>query len=252
MSQTADQHKRKQEEQRALEEYVKEHPGSTLLKDERTAKYIEREQLKVQRAALATKAEMEAHASREEKYGNADWAHFPELKGTKLSIPLRLPSRPSAQLWDSLGQFVNLTAKGLGDFQYRYPKFLPAWFYTLPCGNDGELLAWPAWQARLREAWHSGFHSEYVAQLVNIPIAPGNKQFEFQPVCDAQRAVLAMALESWRARFCPKCGVPFVARKSRETYWPKQCFAEHRREKQRASKRRRARKRTKFLGRTKR
>jgi len=44
------------------------------------------------------------------------------------------------------------------------------------------------------------FHPEYVAQLVNIPtVRPGNTCFEVQPVCDAQRAVLAIAtLESWR------------------------------------------------------
>lgn len=115
------------------------------------------------------------------------------------------------------------------------------------------LLAWQAWRGLLRQAWHSSFHPEYVAQLVSIPTAsPGNRWFEVQPVCDAQRAVLALMLESWRARFCPKCGNPFVARKAADKYSPKTCFEDQRREKQRASKRNRARKRAKSSRRTKR
>jgi hypothetical protein len=191
------------------------------------------------------------------KYGSADWTLFPELAGIKLSIPMRLPKHTFGAFWDALGQFVNLPDSAAEDFQNRHPSFLPAWFYTLPFGNDAEpnaktgLLAWQAWRALLREAWHAGFHPEYVAQLVNIPTTPpGNTSFEVQPVCDAQRAVLAMALESWRARFCPKCGLPFVARKAADKYWPRQCFTVQRREKQRASKRKRARKRAKSLRRT--
>jgi len=187
----------------------------------------------------------------EEKYGSADWTP-PEF-----SKPL--PKLFSAGLWGALERFVQLSDASLEGFESRYPAFFPSWFYELPCGNDAEpnvktgLLAWEAWRTLLRVTWYSGFHPEYVARLVNIPtVPPGNTQFEIEPVCDAQRAVLAMALESWRARFCPKCGLPFVARKPADKYWPKECFREHRREKQRASKRKRARKRARSLGRRKR
>jgi hypothetical protein len=61
--------------------------------------------------------------------------------------------------------------------------------------------------------------------------------FEVRPVCDAQRAVLAMMVESWRARFCPKCGIPFVARKPAHKFSPpEECFTENRRITQRAWK----------------
>lgn len=250
MARIDDHDKLTPEEQAALEQYVREHPGSTLLKDERTARYIQRERRKERGEAPARAAEIEAHARQQEKYGSPDWTHFSELEGTRLSIPLRLPKRPSAALWDALGQFVNLSDDGLDGFREQYPSFFPTWLYSLTCGSDAEvnaktgLLAWQAWRALLREAWHSGFHPEYVAQLVNVPtVAPGNTRFEVQPVCDAQRAVLAIALESWRARFCPKCGFPFVARKPADKYWPRACFVEQRREKQRASKRNRTWKR---------
>jgi hypothetical protein len=263
MSQTDDQKRPTAEEEAALKKLYEQSKAKhgdrflTLTKDEQVAKEI----LKMRMAERGETPVKPAEIARDpvRKYGSDDWTLFPELEGIKLSVPVRLPKRTSGALWDALGQFVNLPDSASEEFQNRHPAFLPAWFYTLPCGNDAEpntktgLLAWQAWRALLREAWHTGFHPEYVAQLVNIPtVPPGNRQFEVQPVRDAQRAVLAMMLESWRARFCPKCGSPFVARKAADKYWPKECFAEQRREKQRASKRKRARKRAKSSRRTKR
>ena len=206
MSRTDDQGKLTPEEQKALEQFAREHPGSTLLKDERTAQYLQRERIKERGKPPVTHSDVEAAAKREEKYGRADWTP-PDL--------IRPPSRlSSAELWDALERFVRLPDCGLEDFERRYPSFMPVWFYHVACGNDAEpkgntgLPAWHAWRELLSEAWRSGFHPEYVARLVNIPTTPpGNTEFEVQPVCDAQRAVLTMMLESWRARFCPKCGV---------------------------------------------
>jgi hypothetical protein len=257
MARIDDHSKLTPEEQAALEQYVREHPGSMLLKDERIAKYIERERLKERGQTPARWKEIESKAKNEDawKYGHADWT-LPDL--TK-----PLPKQSSPELWDALERFVQLPDSKLKDFRSKYPAFLPQWFYNMPADSYEKpgLLAWQAWRNLLRTAWHTGFHPEYTALLVNIPaVPPGNAQFEVQPVgsgstvrvCDAQRAVLAMMLESWRARFCPKCGLPFVARKAADKYWPKECFAEQRREKQRASKRKRARNRAKSLRRTKR
>jgi hypothetical protein len=252
MSQSEDKSKLTPEEQRALEQYVREHPGSTLLKDERTAKYIERQRLRERGETPAKWSEIEARVKQEEK-----WKYGPDWTPPDLTKPL--PKQYSVELWDALERFVQLPDSSLEDFRSHYPSFFPAWFYSVACGNDAEperktgLLAWQAWRSLLREAWHSGFHPEYVAQLVNIPtVPPGNTRFEINPVCDAQRAVLQIMLESWRARFCPKCGRRFVARKAADKYWPKDCFTEQRREKQRASKRNRRRKREKSSRRTKR
>jgi hypothetical protein len=250
MARIDDQNKLTPEEKAALKKLYEQSNAKhgrrflTLTKDDgRVVEYIQREQ----GGTPVTFVEIEAKANAEKswKYGRADW--------TPPDLTRPLPKLSPAPLWDALERFISLADDGLGSFQEQYPSFFPGFFYTLPVAEMPSLPAWQAWRALLREAWHSGFHPEYVAQLVNIPTTPpGNAMFEVQPVCDAQRAVLGMMLESWRARFCPKCGSPFVARKAADKYWPKQCFTEQRREKQRASKRKRARKRAKSLRRTKR
>jgi hypothetical protein len=261
MARTDDKNKPTAEEEAALKnlyEQSKSKQGDrylTLTKDDRTAKYILKKRMKERGEAPVTHGDIEARAGREDKYGRADW--------TPPDLTKPLPKLSSTALWDAIERFVQLPDSGLEDFRSKYPAFLPQWFYSIPADSYEKpgLLAWQAWRNLLREAWHTSFHPEYAALLVNIPaVPPGNAPFEVQPVgsgstvrvCDAQRAVLGMTLESWRARFCPKCGLPFVARKAADKYWPKQCFAEQRREKQRASKRKRARKRAKSLRRTKR
>ncbi len=266
MARTDDNSKLTPEEEAGLKELYEQSKAEhgdrylTLTKDDATAKYILKQWMKERGETAVQWSEVEARLAREDKYGRADWERFPELDGINLTKPLRLLKRPSAALWEALERFVQLSDSSLGDFKTRYPAFMPAWFYSVPSGNDAEpndqtgLLGRQSWRRLLRAAWHSGFHPEYVAQLVNSirTVPPGNTQFEIAPVCDAQRAVLAMMLESWRARFCPKCGTPFVARKAADKYWPKECFTEQRREKQLASKRKRARKRAKSLRRKKR
>lgn len=248
MARIGDRRKLAPKEEAALKKFYGESKAKhgdrflTLTKDERTAKYIMKQQMAEQGATQANPGDLKAQARRDEKYGRAEW------EPPDLTMPL--PKGPSPVLWETIERFVQLSDSTLEDFQRRFPAFFPAWFYSLPCGNDAEhnvktgLLAWQAWRSLLRGAWHSGFHPEYVSQLVNIPsVPPGNTRFEVQPVSDAQRAVLAMALESWRARFCPKCGRPFVARRAANKFCSTDCFAQQRREKQRAAKRYRARKR---------
>jgi hypothetical protein len=251
MSGISDPNKLSAKEQRALEQYAREHSGSTLLKNERTAQFLQRERINERGEASVKPSDISRDTARTEKYGYAD--------STPPDLGARLSKLPSALTWDAPERFVRLSDCDLENFKTRYPAFMPEWFYRVSCGNDAEpnsntrLLAWQAWRAVLTEAWHSSFHPEYVAQLLHIPTTPpGNTQFEVQRVCDAQRAVLAIALESWRARFCPRCGLPFVARKTADKYWPKACFEVQRREKQRASKRKRTRNRAKSSRRTKR
>lgn len=250
MSQSDDKHRLTPEEKVALNKIHEQHKAKhgnrflTLTKDDpRVVPQIQREQ----GGSPARWDEIEAKAKSEEswKYGRADW--------TPPDLTKPLSKQYSAELWDALERFVQLSDGKLAAFKARYPAFLPARFYDSTPHPETGLSAWQTWRNLLRDAWHSGFHPEYVAQLANIPTEPpGDTPFEPQPVCDAQRAVLAMMLESWRARFCPRCGLPFVARKAADKYWPKECFDEQRREKQRASKRIRRRKRAKSLRRTKR
>jgi len=247
------QHKLTPEEEAALKNFYEQSKAKhgdrfvTLLKSGKIAEQIQKQRMHEQGEIPVKWGEIGARAKHEEewKYGSADW--------TPPNLTKPLPKQSSAGLWDALEGFVQLSASNLAAFKACYPGFLPSHFYRIEPHSETGLPAWETWRNLLREAWHSGFHPEYAAQLVNIPtVPPGDTCFEPQPVCDAQRAVLAMMLESWRARFCAKCGLPFVARKAADKYWPKECFTEHRREKQRASKRYRRRKQAKSLRRTKR
>jgi hypothetical protein len=256
------------EEQEALRQVVKQRPHSvSVIRDDEVHRVLQAKRS----PERASAADIEREARGEGKYvgRDVDWTQFDDVARDWPDLRKPRTQRPSSELWDALEQFVQLPPDGDPiKFQARYPRFFPSrassekavstkteeisWFYTLPYGNDAEsqrkthLLAWQAWRNLLQEAWHSGFHPEYVAQLLNIPtVPPGNTQFEFEPVCDAQRAVLWMMLDSWRARFCPRCGIPFVAREPRDTYWPERCFEEQRGEKQRASRRKRYRARQK-------
>jgi hypothetical protein len=49
---------------------------------------------------------------------------------------------------------------------------------------------------------------------------------EIQPVYDFQRAVAAMGASPWRAKFCSKCGQPFVADKPQRDYCSDACRKE--------------------------
>jgi hypothetical protein len=185
MSRTDDQNKMTQKEQEALEEVARKRPGSTLHKEERTARFLQQVQRKERGEASVTRDEIRREVARPEKYGVADW----EIKA--------LLKQPSGTLWDALGEFVRLSDTSRPDFISRYPEFLPVWFYRIRGGNNSDRrletnqMAWQVWRTVLREAWHSGFHPEFVAQLVNIPTTPpGNTLFEVQPVCDAQQQCL--------------------------------------------------------------
>jgi hypothetical protein len=253
----------------------------TLTKDDATAKYILKQRLVESGEKPMEPGEIE-RAMREQQRGRGqqDWDDFPELHGVRLSKPVSLP-----KLWDALERFVQLKDCDLETFRKSFPNFLPLWFYPDPSPEWGpevrkllrdalsqeaqgqktipqsghlwleenevetrfKLGGWRAWRGLLHQAWRANFHLEYVAQLVSIPTTPpGTLFFQVQPVYDAQRAVLAMMVESWRARFCPKCGIPFGARKPAHKFSPpEECFTENRRITQRASKEKMRRKQTK-------
>lgn len=127
MSKIDDQKKLTAEEKRALDQYVSEHPSSTLSKDERTARYIQRIRLNDQGQTPAKANEIAQNAMREEKYGSADW--------TPQELAKPLPKLFSAELWNAVERFVQLSDTSLEGFKSRYPTFFPEWFYRLPCGN---------------------------------------------------------------------------------------------------------------------
>jgi hypothetical protein len=264
------------EEQKALERFVQEHPESTLLREERTAKYVDKERLSRQGESPTQWSEIEgkieqraAQRKRDENELGADWELLADLMAAGSKKPI--PKTPSSALWEPLEAFVNLPPDAdIRELLRRYPDFFPPFFYTLQpdnMQNEDQLRSLRGWESRnaavtkilrvwcelLREAWkpQSQFHPEYVAQLANIPVIPiGEKEaFTLRPVCDAQRAVLQMMLDSWRARECLKCGRPFVARKAKGGYCSDECQHERRHARQLASKRYRRLKRSQLKAR---
>lgn len=149
------------------------------------------------------------------------------------------------------------------EFRQNWPMFFPGefWRYFVRPTPDGAVLAsgvtsqeavatqeaverlkrelpiplWRAWQQLLRVAWHTGFDLDSTTQLLNInlpdehafsrlpPLQPGERTFEFAPTWDFQRAVLGVAWQNWRAKFCERCGQPFVAERPKIKYCGLSC-----------------------------
>ena len=173
----------------------------------------------------------------------------------------------------ALADFSNINSPERFDyFRNNYPNFLPAEVFdtpgvVIPPGAPPEsglgkaaasglpLQLWMLHQRILRIAWEKKFpldncvslitaveglsaHSrevERVAEhMVQHNTIPDYSSVPKQEVWPFQRAVMFMAVNSWRARFCIKCGKRFVAAKPKNTYCSDECFQESRKGAKRA------------------
>jgi hypothetical protein len=243
------------EQKAALKEYVRNHPDSTILKDASTAKRIERARLERRGITPVTVDEIVRDASSEEKYGCADWTP-PDL--TKPVPKRRIRAGLPLNLAEGINRFLRLESNEEAlVFQHNWPRFFPDnfWSYFVRTAPEGAVLAmdvatqeaverlkreppitlWRAWQRLLQVAWHTGFDLDSTAQLLNInlldehafsnlpPLQPGERTLEFAPAWDFQRAVLGVAWENWRAKFCQRCAQPFVAERPKTKYCSVEC-----------------------------
>jgi len=158
----------------------------------------------------------------------------------------------------TLATFSNLTPGEVEAFRNGVaPEFLPSsdefWGMrsTTPGATDAEFV-WQSIQQGLQEAWAKRFPLDRSLQLITIinkyselekafrqvPNMSNEEiagtRFPAQEVWPFQRAVMFLAVNSWRARFCPRCGKRFVAAKPKSTYCSDACFKESRKGSKRA------------------
>jgi hypothetical protein len=138
----------------------------------------------------------------------------------------------------TLAQFANLKPEQVDAFRNCVcPDFLPNFWKTRTRGGS---LAWQEAQRFLRDLWSARPpfpHAEAVKLIIRIDhYRDLTYSVENKPpvgedwVCPAQRAIMFMAVNPWRARFCPTCGDRVAAATARSTRCDNPgCFEESRR-----------------------
>jgi hypothetical protein len=92
---------------------------------------------------------------------------------------------------------------------------------SLKRGQAQEVEWMPTWwgfQAGLLQAWKERFPADWAVTL--IALTHPKTRFEAWPY---QRALMFMAVEPWRARFCAICGGRFVAEKPATRFCSAKC-----------------------------
>lgn len=150
----------------------------------------------------------------------------------------------------TLATFSNLTPDQTEEFCNSVCQdFLPAGLWDIQSirnGVESADFAWQFLQAGLREAWENRFPLDMSIQLIiavdkysklenvlsRVPEMSNQEIANMRPpaaeVWPFQRAVMYLAVNSWRARFCTRCGKRFVAVKPKSTYCSDVCFKESR------------------------
>lgn len=188
-----------------------------------------------------------------ERNEHAIWGEVAQSSG------LREGSGQQRYWSNALSKFLILEDEAqAAEFAQAYPQFFPLHFFKLQMTNHlakggidtanapeigltgfrsaSAFPLWRAWRNLLLRCWHSKLSYTYVAQLISVPTAlPADAlpNVEFQPVYDFQRCVLWIMLEQWRARFCTRCGRPFVAAKQPTKHCGETCKEEAEKERNR-------------------
>ena len=152
-----------------------------------------------------------------------------------------------------LATFANLGPDQTDEFRNSIcPDFLPASFWDKTTITTTVDSSWLLLQRFLQEVWNEKFpldksiqliiwadketklaqSLERVSQMSNQEIL--SMEAPKPDVWPFQRAVMFLAVNSWRARFCLGCGKRFVAAKPRSTYCSDACFKENRKDVKRA------------------
>jgi len=164
---------------------------------------------------------------------------------------------------ETLASFSNLTDAEIGDFRKKNPGFVPeAWWRTkvaVESEPTGVALEWKSYQRVLQSAWQgnpkfsledsvrliaawsppdasfTGVDSSEVlyapSNMISIPLSDAGRYgvgspslpiFEAQ-VWPYQRAVMLLAIDSWRARTCLHCSKRFFADMPKRLYCSPRC-----------------------------
>jgi hypothetical protein len=173
---------------------------------------------------------------------DSDWEQASQELAKALSRPVRKRNRErfgmALDLREALTRFARISSKEAFDaFQRAFPTFFPATFwnsshYAHDIPGSRPIRFWRVWQRLLLDAWRAEFHPDYVSQLLKslgessleeLPEFGKLRLVEIQSVHNCERAVIAMGKSPWRAKFCSKCGQPFVADKPQRDYCSDEC-----------------------------
>jgi hypothetical protein len=163
-------------------------------------------------------------------------------------------------LWDAerLALFSNINGpREAKNFRGEYDGFIPPHFWkdTIPVAPDDPIpeedpifglygtdtsgalyamglksapksvLFWWWLKQRIRVAWQRGFPREMCVKL----ICSTSRPVWFFQAWPYQNALMFLACEAWRARFCGQCGERFVADKPARRFCSGRCSAQARR-----------------------
>ena len=182
----------------------------------------------------------------------------PELKREfhkyerKLDRELR---RDKRKLFEALQEFANMRPdkEGWDHFRMRWPNFFPKEEYDrvargikpsiadypycldqLWIGADSPieiLLGIDAAPNRVDELWPEDVWLAGVTSMqAQFEVDWNEGVFRYRGVCDFQRALYLLFLESWKARVCEKCSAKFIARRVAQKYCSIECSGSMQRE----------------------
>jgi hypothetical protein len=147
-------------------------------------------------------------------------------------------NREDEKLVRVLEQFARVSkADGLAQFKVKHSTFFPEKFWEdkvrqVPPGVSmtaqpqlPSIDLWKGWQTVLLDAWRRGFPLSEVTRLLVAPVIREVDVLSSLSEHPYQRALLVVAGEPWRARFCAKCGAPFAALKANSKFCSAECFA---------------------------
>ena len=157
----------------------------------------------------------------------------------------------------TLALFSNLTPENSEYFRQNYPGFVPdRWWravYSELLGGANEFaneapsidnVLWRLWQKFLQESWTKLSPDRIIALLTmwagtEQSSESSESEVRGRGICipvayPYQRAVMFLAMEQWRAKFCANCGKRFVKEKPRQKFCGDACFAESRKAYKRA------------------
>jgi hypothetical protein len=138
-------------------------------------------------------------------------------------------------------------------FRQNYPNFVPDYWWRAvyfetdgfrgnfavtnskqPVGN--EKVLWRLWQKLLQESW-TKFSPDRIIALLTMWCSTSESGessesevagVEIPTAYPYQRAVMFLAMQQWRLKFCEECGHRFVKEKPSQRFCSDSCFAESR------------------------
>lgn len=159
------------------------------------------------------------------------------------AIPYRRRLSEKERIFDAakLAQLANVAdQQGFEKFRSVNPRFLPPAFWSLLKTGKVQIVfadptrakttltleSWVDLKEHVRAAWEENFPADRCIILITLAASAEGKLF-FAP-SPFQEAVMFLATDSWRARFCSVCGSCFVAEKPATRFCSLECSGKSR------------------------